>query len=124
MGGFSVRNSPISSTTTVTMKTEIDQPPKTEIPSPNPEKNPGSAAENGTVPHDFGGSQAVLPSSEPPRPESGRPETGCAFSERKAVKEESGESGPAKEAIVTCPKKESPVVRVEGDCEDEAATKE
>ncbi|XP_057475867.1 protein TIME FOR COFFEE-like isoform X2 [Actinidia eriantha] len=126
LGGFSVRNSSISSTT-VTMKTEIDQPPKTEFSSPNSEKNTGSAAENGTVPHDFDSSQVVLPSPEPPPPESCRPETGCAFSECKAVKEESGESrdlGQAKEAAVASPKKESPAVRPEGDCEDETATKE
>ena len=109
------------------MKTEIDQPPKTEFSSPNSEKNPDSAAENGTVPHDFDSSQVVLPSSEPPPQESCRPETGCAFSECKALKEESGESrdvGPAKEAAVACPKKELPAVRPEGDCEDETATKE
>ena len=105
-----VRPIPISSTTMV----EIDLPPKTEISSPNTEKNPGSAAatENGIVTQDFACSQAIPPSSEPsppppppPPPDSARPETGGV------------DVGPAKEEPVTCLEKESPVVRLRNDHE-------
>ncbi|KAL6971466.1 hypothetical protein U1Q18_031143 [Sarracenia purpurea var. burkii] len=127
MGGLSVRNSPISSTTLVITKVEIDQPAKTEIPSTNLEKNPGSASENGVIPHDFAVSEAVQPSSEPPPPELGsqEPGPGCVFLECKPVKEESREFrdvGPAKEEAVASPKIELPAVSPEGGREDVAAT--
>lgn len=102
------------------MKVEIDQAPKTEISSPNLEKNPGSTVENG---HDFAGSQAVPPSSEPSPPES------AALLESKPVVEEPRETrdvGPAKDsaaAMVTSPKKESGVVKPEDDRENRTATK-
>ncbi|PSR85370.1 Protein TIME FOR COFFEE like [Actinidia chinensis var. chinensis] len=110
LDSLSVRPIPISSTT----KVEIDLPPKTEISSPNTEKNPESAAENGIITQDFACSQVIPPPSEPPPPpppplppppDSARPETGGA------------DVGPAKEEPVTCLEKESPVVRPHNDHE-------
>uniref|UniRef100_A0A5B7ASJ5 Protein TIME FOR COFFEE n=1 Tax=Davidia involucrata TaxID=16924 RepID=A0A5B7ASJ5_DAVIN len=116
LGSFTVRSSPISSTT----KVEIHQPPKAEISSPNLEKTSGSGAENGGVPYNLANSTAVPPSSEPP-PESAKPEG----RESKPLPEEAGESRdvvPTK-GEVTSPKKESPAFRVDDDCEDVTATK-
>ncbi|GFZ08841.1 time for coffee [Actinidia rufa] len=103
LGSLSVRQSPISSTT----KIEIDLPPKTEISSPNIERNPGSAAEKGSVSHDFSGSQEAPPQSELPEAaaDSARPETGGV------------DVGLAKEEPVTSLEKESPVVRPHNDLE-------
>ena len=80
-------------------------PSKTEISSPNIERNPGSAAEKGSVSHDFSGSQAAPPQSEPPSPDSARPETGGV------------DVGLAKEEPVTSLEKESQVVRPHNDHE-------
>ncbi|XAR57209.1 hypothetical protein NMG60_11025267 [Bertholletia excelsa] len=119
LANISVRNSAISSTTTATVKAETDQAPKTEISSPNLDRNLGYAAENGGVSHDFAGSQAVPPLLEPPPPESAMPETVTAISESK----ESRDVGPAKDEVVTYPKKESPVVGPEDDREEATVTK-
>ncbi|OAY27929.1 protein TIME FOR COFFEE isoform X3 [Manihot esculenta] len=63
---YHVRNSSISST----IKVDIDQPPKIETCSPNLDKNSGSAAENGVVPHDTPSSQAVpVPTEAQPQQE-------------------------------------------------------
>uniref|UniRef100_A0A5B7AP23 Protein TIME FOR COFFEE n=1 Tax=Davidia involucrata TaxID=16924 RepID=A0A5B7AP23_DAVIN len=119
LGNYSIRNSPISSTT----KVEIDQTPKTEISSPNLEKTSGSGSENGGVPYDLGNSIAVPPSSEPPPP-AAKPEGGV-FSESKPLTEEAGESRDvvATKEEVTSPKKESPAVRGDDDRQDVTATK-
>ncbi|GFZ22057.1 time for coffee [Actinidia rufa] len=103
LGSLSVRQNFISSTA----KVELDLPPKTEISSPNTERNPGSAAENGSVSHDFTGSQATPPPSEPPPPppDSARLETSGS------------DVDPAKEEPVTSLEKESPVVRPDNDHE-------
>ncbi|GFZ08840.1 time for coffee [Actinidia rufa] len=102
LGSLSAQQSPISSTT----KIDIDLPPKAEISSPIIERNPGSAAENGSFSHDFAGSQATPAQSEHlPPPDSARLETGDS------------DVGPSKEEPVTSLEKESPVVRPDNDHE-------
>lgn len=66
-GGFSVRSSPISSSTA---KVEMDQTTmKLEVFSPNLEKNPQSAAENVVSLYDLSGSAQSLPAAVDPVPE-------------------------------------------------------
>ncbi|XP_057467575.1 protein TIME FOR COFFEE-like isoform X1 [Actinidia eriantha] len=105
LGSLSVQQSPITSTT----KIDIGLPPKAEISSPIIERNPGSAAENGSFSHDFAGSQATPAQSEqlppPDPPDSARLETGGS------------DVGPSKEEPVTSLEKESPVVRPDNDHE-------
>lgn len=66
-GGFGVRSSPISSSTA---KVEIDQTTmKMEVFSPNLEKTPQSAAENGVSLYDLSASAQSLPATADPTPE-------------------------------------------------------
>ncbi|KAJ9700315.1 hypothetical protein PVL29_005893 [Vitis rotundifolia] len=110
---FGVRNSPISSTA----KVEIDQPAKIESTSPNLEKNPGSANENGGVSYDLMNSQSVPASSEP-QPES------LKLGDSKPLTEEaeSRDVGVTKEEP-SSPEKESPLPKLDDDRQDATGTK-
>lgn len=69
-GGFGARSSPISSST-ATNKVEMDQTTtmKMEVSSPNLEKTPQSAAENGVSLYDLSASVQSLPVASDPVPE-------------------------------------------------------
>lgn len=117
---FSLRNSPISSTT----KAEAaDQPITAEIPSSNVEKVSGSAGENGGVSNESGNSQAVPTTSES-HPESMKVEPASAMSNSKPLTEESQckDLGTSKEEPQS-PLKESNGPRLEDKREDMTATK-
>lgn len=113
-GIYSVRNSPISSTTA---KLEADQTPKAETSSPNLEKNSGSTAEGG---FDLGNlmNSHVLPPvvAELPLPEPMKLDSDAKLEVKAALAEELGESRDVvlpKEEVVSSPKEESPAVRAE-----------
>ncbi|KAL2463932.1 Protein TIME FOR COFFEE [Forsythia ovata] len=90
----------------------MDQKPKSEISSPNLEKIPGSAAENGYDMGNLVNSQGVA--AQPPEPI--LPEAVKVGSESKPVAEELRESrdSTTKEEVSSPEKKEYSVVRIEG----------
>ncbi|CAI9118515.1 OLC1v1020097C2 [Oldenlandia corymbosa var. corymbosa] len=112
-GNFSVRSSPISSTTG---KFEADQTPKAEISSPSLEKNPGSAAESGYEMSNLSNSQTAaateLRAQEPMKVDS----------ELKAAAERLGEGRDLapRADVASSPKKESATVKAESNREDAA----
>lgn len=108
-----MRNSPISSTA----KVDIDQPAKIESTSPNLERNPGSANENGGVSYDLMNSQSVPASSEP-QPESLR----LGDSKPLTEEAESRDVGVTKEEP-SSPEKESPLPKLDDDRQDATGTK-
>lgn len=113
---FTVQNSPISSNT----KLLPDQPAEIET-SLNPEKNSGSAAENGVVTYDLAHSHTV-PASTEVQPESTKAE-GNLLSDSKLVSEksESQDLGICKEESQS--PKESPRFRLDDNREDMITTK-
>ncbi|XP_059434987.1 protein TIME FOR COFFEE isoform X2 [Corylus avellana] len=117
---FTVRNSPISTTT----KAEIDQPAKIEASSsPNVEKKPGSVAENGGVPNDLANPQVVLVSSEAPPESTAKPESHPLSDSKPLTGESEGKDVGSSKEEPQSPKKESPVVRVDDNREDGKANK-
>lgn len=116
---FTVQSSPISSTTT---KLPSDQPAEIETSSPNLEKNPGSAAENGGVSYDLAHSHPVPASSEA-QPESIKLE-GNHVSDSKLTSDKSdGHDLEMSREEPKSPKKDSPGRRLDDYREDMTVTK-
>lgn len=112
---FTVRNSPISTTT----KAEIDQPAKIDaLSSPKLEKKPGSAAENGGVPNDLANPRAVLASSEAQPESTAKPESNHLSDSKTLTGESEGKDVGTSKEEPQSPKKESPVVRVDDNRDD------
>jgi hypothetical protein len=117
---FTVRNSPISTTT----KAEIDQPAKIEASSsPNLEKKSGSVAENGGVPNDLANPQVVLVSSEAPPESTAKPESHLLSDSKPVTGESEGKDVGSSKEEPQSPKKESPLVRVDDSRDDVKANK-
>lgn len=111
-GGFGVRSSPISSCTT---KVEIDQTTmKMEVFSPNLEKTPQSAAENGVSSYDLSASAQRLPAAADPAPEPMKMESEV---KRRPVVSEFMES----KEEVNSPKRESFTVGADNSIREDAA---
>ncbi|KAM1304635.1 hypothetical protein FF1_022161 [Malus domestica] len=118
---FAVQNSPVSSTA----KVVADQPSKVETSSPNLEKNPGSAAENGGFAYDLPDSQAVpaAPASMEAQPEAIKPESNAVSNSRPANDESESRNVRTSKVELQSPKKESTAIRLDDKREEITLTK-
>lgn len=115
---FTVQSSPISSTT----KLLSDQPAETETSSPNLEKNPASAGENGGVSYDLAHSYTVPASSEA-QPESIKLEGNHVSDSKLASEKSDGQDLEMSKEESKSPKKDSPGRRLDDYREDMTVTK-
>ncbi|TQD71351.1 hypothetical protein C1H46_043115 [Malus baccata] len=118
---FAVQNSPVSSTA----KVVADQPSKVETSSPNLEKNPGSAAENGGFAYDLTDSQAVpaAPASMEAQPEAIKPESNAVSNSRPPNDESESRNVRTSKVELQSPKKESTAIRLDDKREEITLTK-